>query len=72
MKKALFLANLVRFIKTQTIQSVRFYSRLEDQLNRTHPLYLYLLSNKINWTFFDQSFSKHYSSRMGKPGKPIF
>jgi hypothetical protein len=31
-----------------------FYSRLEDQLDRNHPLYL--LTNKINWTFFDQSF----------------
>lgn len=46
-----------------------FYSRLEDQLDRNHPLYQ--LSNKIDWSFFDQSFSKHYSSRMGKPGKPI-
>jgi IS5 family transposase len=46
-----------------------FFSGLEDLLNRQHPLYL--LANKIDWTVFETAFSKHYSSKMGKPSKPI-
>lgn len=46
-----------------------FYSRLEDQLDRNHSLYQ--LSNRISWKTFEEAFSKHYNSRMGKPGKPI-
>lgn len=42
---------------------------LADQLDQKHPLYQ--LANKINWTFFDDAFKKHYSEKMGKPSKPI-
>lgn len=42
---------------------------LADQLDQKHPLYQ--LANKINWSFFDDSFKNHYSANMGKPGKPI-
>ena len=42
---------------------------LADQLDQKHPLYQ--LANKINWSFFDDSFKSHYSANMGKPGKPI-
>lgn len=42
---------------------------LADQLDQKHPLYQ--LANKINWSFFDDSFACHYSANMGKPGKPI-
>jgi transposase, IS5 family len=42
---------------------------LEDQLDQKHPLYL--LADKINWNFFEDSFKKHYSEKMGKPAKPI-
>src|SRR3954447_21344377 len=42
---------------------------LEDQLDQKHPLYL--LANKISWNFFEDSFKKHYSEKMGKPAKPI-
>ena len=42
---------------------------LSEQLDQKHPLYI--LSNKVNWHFFDASFSKHYSTKMGAPSKPI-
>lgn len=40
-----------------------------DMLDQKHPLFL--LSNSINWTFFEDSFKKHYSEKMGAPAKPI-
>jgi transposase, IS5 family len=42
---------------------------LADQLDQKHPLYQ--LANKINWSFFEAAFKKHYSEKMGKPAKPI-
>jgi IS5 family transposase len=32
---------------------------------------LYKLAGTINWKVFEEEFSKHYSSRHGKPTKPI-
>ncbi len=32
---------------------------------------MYLLANKINWQTFEDNFSKHYSSTIGAPSKPI-
>lgn len=45
------------------------FNALRDQLDAKHSLYL--LSERINWSVFDDSFSKHYSSKMGAPSKPI-
>jgi transposase, IS5 family len=45
------------------------FGGLADQLDQKHPLYQ--LANKINWSFFDDAFKKHYSEKMGKPAKPI-
>lgn len=45
------------------------YHGLADQLDQKHPLFQ--LANKINWSFFDDAFKKHYSEKMGKPAKPI-
>jgi transposase, IS5 family len=45
------------------------FGSLADQLDQKHPLYQ--LGNKINWSFFDGAFKKHYSEKMGKPAKPI-
>jgi len=42
---------------------------LADQLDAHHPLYI--LSGKIRWCIFEDAFKKHYSSKMGKPAKPI-
>lgn len=38
-------------------------------MSSRHPLYI--LANKIDWSVFENSFKKHYSSTMGKPSKPI-
>lgn len=46
-----------------------FYSTFEEQLNPQHGLYK--LANAIDWSFFDNAFSKHYSLTQGKPAKPI-
>lgn len=48
---------------------IGLFNALADQLDQKHPLYL--LSNKINWPLFEDSFKKHYSKKMGKPAKPI-
>lgn len=42
---------------------------LSEQLDQKHPLYV--LSNRVNWSLFEASFSKHYSTKMGAPSKPI-
>jgi len=55
--------------KQKPVNQLGFYSRLEDQLDQKHPLYI--LAHKIDWHFFDKSFSKHYSLSQGKPSKPI-
>ena len=44
------------------------YSTLGDMLNNRHPLFQ--LANTINWTLFEESFSKLYSKK-GRPCKPI-
>jgi len=46
-----------------------FYSTLEEQLNRQHPLYI--LAGQIKWESFETAFSKHYSPNFGAPAKPI-
>jgi IS5 family transposase len=46
-----------------------FYSTFEEQLNHHHPLYI--LSGKINWQLFENSFSSLYHSETGRPAKPI-
>lgn len=45
------------------------FNGLADQLDQKHPLYL--LANKVNWSFFEDAFKKHYSEKMGAPAKPI-
>ncbi len=50
-------------------QQLGFYSTFEEQLNHHHPLYI--LANRINWSMFEETFSKHYSIDFGAPAKPI-
>ena len=45
-----------------------FYSTFEEQLDHNHPLYI--LSHKVNWALFDDTFAKLYSNE-GRPAKPI-
>ena len=54
--------------KTSDFQ-LGFYSTFEEQLNHQHPLYI--LSKRINWEMFEQTFSKHYSLDFGAPAKPL-
>lgn len=46
-----------------------FYFSLEDTLNQRHPLYI--LSNKVDWALFENSFSSLYCADNGRPAKPI-
>ena len=55
--------------KPKNTSQLGFYATFEEQLSHRHPLFL--LSGKINWMVFEESFSRHYSSNMGKPAKPI-
>lgn len=45
-----------------------FYITFEEQLSRQHPLYI--LANKIDWSIFENAFTKLYSDE-GRPAKPI-
>jgi IS5 family transposase len=45
-----------------------FRSRLEQILNRKHPLYV--LANKIDWKIFDKSFGALFAQTQGRPGLP--
>ena len=55
--------------KASNETQLSFYSSFEEQLNHQHPLYV--LSKRIHWKEFDETFGKHYSDKMGRPGKPI-
>ena len=54
--------------KPKSSSQLGFYSTFEEQLSRSHPLYI--LANQINWNLFEEAFSKLYSEE-GRPGKPI-
>lgn len=45
------------------------FNTLPDQLNPNHPLYV--LSDKLNWQLFEDSFSPLYNHSNGRPCKPI-
>ncbi|HVO65660.1 MAG TPA: IS5 family transposase [Syntrophales bacterium] len=46
-----------------------FRSRLDQILNRRHPLFR--LADSIDWTVFDKEFGPLYVEKMGRPGLPI-
>lgn len=48
-------------------QTELFRSRLDQMLNRAHPLFV--LAGQIDWAVFDEEFGKLYSDR-GRPGIP--
>ena len=52
----------------QNNQDDLFRSRLDQILNREHPLYV--LANQINWSVFDKKFGPLYAEKKGRPGKP--
>ncbi len=45
-----------------------FRSRLDQILNRRHPLFL--LANQIDWQFFDNEFGQLFVENFGRPGLP--
>jgi len=55
--------------KQKHTTQIGFFTSFEDQLNHKHPLFQ--LAKIINWTFFEEAFSKHYSLTQGAPSKPI-
>ena len=50
-------------------QEELFKSRLDQILDRRHPLFR--LANAIDWGYFEQEFGKFYVEDVGRPGKPI-
>ena len=48
---------------------IGLFNGLADQLDQKHPLYL--LANKVNWSFFEDAFKTYYNEKMGAPAKPI-
>jgi len=46
-----------------------FRSRLDQILNRRHPLFR--LADSIDWTVFEKEFGPLYVEKMGRPGLPI-
>ncbi|TLN11868.1 IS5 family transposase, partial [bacterium] len=46
-----------------------FRSRLDQILNRRHPLFR--LADAIDWTVFEKEFGPLYVEKMGRPGLPI-
>ena len=46
-----------------------FRSRLDQILNRQHPLYQ--LADSIDWSLFDKEFGSLYVENFGRPGLPI-
>lgn len=46
-----------------------FRSRLDQILNRQHPLYR--LADSIDWSLFDKEFGSLYVENFGRPGLPI-
>ena len=46
-----------------------FRSRLDQILNRRHPLFQ--LADTIDWSFFEREFGSLYTENFGRPGLPI-
>jgi len=55
--------------KVIKLSQQQFSFDLIDSLNPSHPLYI--LANEIQWTIFEEEFSKLYCSNNGRPAKPI-
>jgi IS5 family transposase len=62
-------ADLCMLSNKKQSPQIGLFNSLADQLDQKHPLYL--LANKVNWSFFEDAFKKHYNEKMGAPAKPI-
>lgn len=55
--------------RTQESQGDLYRARLDQILNSTHPLIV--LSDRVNWRFYEESFGGLYVEDLGRPGLPI-
>lgn len=55
--------------KQDQSQEELFKSRLDQILDRRHPLFR--LADAIDWEYFEKEFGKFYTENRGRPGKPI-
>ena len=55
--------------KIDTTQSNLFMNRLSNQLNPKDPLFI--MASEVDWSFFEDAFSSHYSDGPGQPPKPV-
>ena len=55
-------------VSIQEAQGDLFRSRLDQILNRKHPLFQ--LANQIDWQFFDDEFGQLFVEHFGRPGLP--
>jgi IS5 family transposase len=55
--------------KKKTNNQGSLFLKLEDMLNQRHPIYI--LSNKVDWKLFEESFKELYCENNGRPAKPI-
>ena len=55
-------------LSAQEAQGDLFRSRLDQILNRKHPLFM--LAKKIDWQFFDKEFGQLFVENFGRPGLP--
>ena len=56
--------------KSQVVdQGDLFRSRLDQMLNRQHPLFV--LADQIDWSVFDKEFGSLYVEKIGRPALPI-
>jgi IS5 family transposase len=53
----------------QTQQLSFLLPGLKEQLSSKHPLYM--LANRVDWSFFEEHFKKHYKEDFGRPALPI-
>jgi IS5 family transposase len=53
----------------QTQQLSFLLPGLKEQLSSKHPLYI--LANRVDWSFFEEHFKKHYKEDFGRPALPI-
>ena len=64
-----FSGDFMRPKTTVIDQGDLFRSRLDQILNRSHPLYR--LADTIDWSVFDKDFGKLYVENVGRPGLSI-
>ncbi|MDD3724659.1 MAG: transposase, partial [Bacteroidales bacterium] len=55
--------------KSKNHNQISIFSSFENMLNHKHPLFI--LSNKVDWSIFEETFLPLYCQDNGRPAKPI-